>query len=147
MRTFDRAVYALRNEETIMFKRTGFPRLFGALALVSSVLATAPALAASNFPTGTYALRGVGATATFDNKGQVRVNKRGVMEVAADYVVKGDQLRLTDKSGPWACTKAGEQTATYRWKYDGGVLAFTKVADKCKPRADTLTKYVWKRQL
>ncbi len=129
-----------------MFKRTEFRPSLGALALVTLVLATAPALAASNFPTGTYAVRGVAATATFDNKGQVRVNKHGVMEVAADYAVKGDQLRLTDKSGPWACTKAGEQTGTYRWKYDSGVLAFTKVADTCKPRADTLTKYVWKRQ-
>lgn len=122
----------------------------GTLALATcSALAMCAALASSAtaFPTGTYAAKGAAATVTFDGKGQLHVLKGGVTEVEADYTVKGDQIQLTDKSGPWACTKAGEQTGTYRWKYENRVLAFSKVSDRCGDRVTSLTQYTWKSRM
>ena len=116
-----------------------------ALAMCTA-LATAPASPAAGFPTGTYAAKGLAATVTFDGSGRLQVRKGGVTEVVADYTVSGHQIRLTDKSGPWACTKAGEKAGTYRWKYQSGVLAFSKVSDRCTPRVESLTKYKWKHQ-
>ena len=116
-----------------------------ALAMCSA-LATAPASPANGFPTGTYMAKGLASTVTFDGKGQVHVRKGDLVEVEGDYTVSGHQIRVTDRSGPWACTKAGEQAGTYRWEYENGVLAFSKVSDRCAPRVDSLTKYTWKHQ-
>lgn len=116
-----------------------------ALAMCSA-LAAAGTSPATGFPTGTYAAKGLAATVTFDGDGKLQVRKGGVTEVVADYTVRGHQIQLTDKSGPWACSKAGEQVGTYRWKYRGGVLAFSKVRDRCTPRVASLTKYMWKHQ-
>jgi hypothetical protein len=109
-------------------------------------LATVPASPASGFPTGTYAAKGLGATVTFDGNGQLHVRKGDVMEVEADYTVRGHQIQLTDKSGPWACTKADEKAGTYRWSYKSGTLAFSKVSDRCTDRVASLTRYTWKQQ-
>lgn len=124
---------------------------FGGLALaacsalaVCAALATVPASPASGFPTGTYSAKGLAATATFDGNGKVHVSRGGVVEVEGVYTVEGDQIQLTDKSGPWACTKAGEQTGTYRWAYANGTLAFSKVTDPFEGRAASLTRYTWK---
>lgn len=116
-----------------------------ALAMCAA-LATVPPSHATGFPTGTYAAEGLAATVTFDGNGKLHVSKRGVMEVEADYTVKGDQIQLTDRSGPWACTKSTEQTGTYHWKYENGTLAFSRVMDRCEDRVDSLTKYTWKKQ-
>jgi hypothetical protein len=130
-----------------MFKLKAFSILFGALALATcSVLATAPAWAAADFPTGVFSAKGLTTTITFGDKGQVQVNKGGVLEVEGAYTINGDQIQVTDKSGPWACTKAGQETGAYHWKYDKGVLAFTKVADACKARSAGLAKYEWKKK-
>ena len=126
---------------------------FGALALaccsalaMCAAVATVPASPASGFPTGTYSAKGLAATATFEGNGKLHISKGGVTEVEGDYTVEGDQIKLTDKSGPWACTKAGEQTGTYRWEYANGTLAFRKMTDRCEGRAASLTKYTWKNQ-
>lgn len=116
-----------------------------ALAMCSA-LAAAPSSPAAGFPAGTYAATGLAATVTFDGNGRVNVRKGDVTEVVGDYTVSGHRIQLTDKSGPWACTKAGEKAGTYRWKYQSGVLTFRKVRDRCTPRADSLTKYTWKHQ-
>ena len=68
-----------------------------------------------------------------------------MVEVEGIYAVNGDEIRLTDKSGPDACAK-GEETGAYHWKYDKGLLAFTKVADACTARSDDLTKSEWKKK-
>lgn len=41
------------------------------------------------------------------DKGQFRVSKGEEVLVEGEYTVKGDQLQLTDKRGPIACTAAG----------------------------------------
>jgi hypothetical protein len=132
------------NPETIMLTRKG--SVFSALALATcSAFTAAPTWAASDFPAGVYSAKGLSATVTFDDKGELRVMQRGVLKVEAAYAVTGDQIQLTDKRGPWACTKTGEQTGAYHWRFDKGVLVFTKVADQCKDRSDSLTGYAWKK--
>lgn len=112
---------------------------------ICSTLAFSPAFAA-DFPTGTYAAKKAPYTVTFDEKGQFHVNKGDTLEVAGNYSAKAGELELTDNSGPWACTKAGEQTGTYAWKYEHAVLTFSRVADKCEDRARSLINLVWKSQ-
>lgn len=123
---------------------TGILALSAALAMCAG-LAVAPASPATSFPIGTYTAKGLAATVTFDAKGKLHVVQRGVTEVDADYTVNGDRIQLTDRSGPWACTKAGEETGTYHWKYENGALAFGKVSDRCEDRVASLTKYQWNR--
>ncbi len=97
---------------------------------------------AADFPVGSYVAH-KGITLTFDDKGQFRVLDGKTTQVTGNYRVKADQLELTDTGGPWACTKNGEQTGTYSWKYDHSVLTLTKVADLCNDRSGTLTPATW----
>lgn len=115
-----------------------------ALAIFST-LAVAPALAA-DFPAGTYAAKEQPFTVTFDGRGQFQVNKGETVEVAGNYSFKAGELQLTDTRGPWACTKSGERTGTYAWKYENALLSFSTVADKCEDRVRSLINVAWKRQ-
>jgi hypothetical protein len=118
--------------------------------LAAVALMTCPMLAtagdASGFPTGVYAAKGVPATIQFKSGGRVRVSKGSDLKVDGSYKVDGDRIQLTDERGPWACMKPGEQTGSYQWKTDKGQLTFIRVADTCKDRVDSLTKYDWKKQ-
>lgn len=119
---------------------------FGASALaVCSILAISPALAADLSP-GTYAAKQAPYTLSFDGQGQFHVQRDKTLEVSGTYSVKAGELQLTDKSGPWACTKAGEETGTYAWKYENGALTFSKLADKCEDRVKSLVNVSWERQ-
>jgi len=107
-------------------------------------LASALSLAfAADPPTGTYATKG-NITLTLDGKGQFRVSDGKTTKVAGSYTVKGDQLQLTDKDGPWACTKKEEQSGTYTWTLDQSVLKLVKVSDLCADRVSSLTTTSWK---
>lgn len=125
----------------ISFRRPGSATLLGTcLALaMSSTLA-----AETSFPAGTYAAEGHKITIAFDDKGQFRVTEGGVLHVSGRYSAKGGQLEITDTQGPWACTKPGEQTGTYRWKYENSVLTFNKLVDRCEDRAHSLTAATWR---
>ena len=112
---------------------------------ICSTLAISPALAA-DFPTGTYEVKTTPFTVSFDDKGQFHVNKGDTLEVSGNYSIKIGQLQLTDTQGPWACTKAGEQTGIYTWKYENAVLTLNKVADKCEDRVKSLVNLAWKLQ-
>jgi hypothetical protein len=101
---------------------------------------------AADFPTGTYEAKGTPITVSFNDKGQFHVNKGETLEVTGTYSVKTGELQLTDSQGPWACTKTGEQTGIYAWKYENAALTFSKVADKCEDRVNSLVKVAWKRQ-
>jgi hypothetical protein len=98
---------------------------------------------AGDFPVGTYSA-GAKTSVTFDGKGQFRVYEGKSLQVSGQYTVKADQFVLTDKEGPWACTTAGEQTGTYTWKYENAQLSFTKVADSCPARVESLVQTSWK---
>ena len=107
-------------------------------------LATVLSLAfAADPPTGTYAAKG-NITLTLDGNGQFRVSDGKGTKVAGSYTIKGDQLQLTDKDGPWACTKTEEQSGTYTWKLDDSVLTLVKVRDLCTDRVGSLTMTSWK---
>lgn len=116
----------------------------GALALCS-ILALSPALAAA-FPTGTFESKHTPITVSFDDKGQFHVKQGDTVEVIGHYSAKASALKLTDAQGPWACTKAGEQTGTYTWKYENAVLTLIKVTDKCGDRVTSLVGIAWERQ-
>lgn len=115
--------------------------------LLCALLTLPPGAAfAADFPAGKYEAKGSPITVSFDDKGQFQVNKGATLEVAGNYSVKAGELQLTDSRGPWACTKAGWQTGTYAWKYENAALTFTKVADKCEERVNSLIKLAWKLQ-
>lgn len=111
-----------------------------ALAFISVFAAESP------FPIGTYAVEGHKVSLAFNDKAEFRVTESDVMRVVGRYTVKEGQLELTDLQGPWACTKAGQQTGTYRWKYSNSLLTFSKVADLCEDRVQSLTAVNWARQ-
>ncbi len=118
---------------------------FQVLALmICAVVGTSLAFAAADFPLGAYAFNEY--TIVFADKGQFRVSKGEAVMVEGEYTLKGDQLQLTDKKGPIACTKAGQESGTYRWQYEGEVLTLSKVEDNCQGRAAALTAQPWKRQ-
>lgn len=107
----------------------------------------APAANTPSFPHGTYEAKGAPYTVSFDEKGQFHVNKEGTLEVSGIYSVEAAQLKLTDSAGPWACTKEGEQSGTYKWKFDNAVLTLTKLADKCADRVNSLVGLEWKQKM
>lgn len=116
--------------------------LAGMTLAMGLTLALSPVRAA-DFPVGSYAAN-ASVTLTFDAKGRFRVNDGKTTQVTGRYTVRGSQLALTDEKGPWSCTKPGEQTGTYTWKYDDSELTFAKVADQCGDRVASLTASTWK---
>lgn len=105
-----------------------------------------PSALAAGFPTGTYEAKDVPFTVSFDDQGKFHVDQGATQEVAGTYSVSAGELRLTDSQGPWACTKAGEQTGTYRWKLENAVLTLSKVSDKCGDRVKSLVGLKWNRK-
>jgi len=100
---------------------------------------------AADFPAGAYTAH-KNVTILFDKQGSFHVTQDGKTQVSGQYRVKGDQLELTDQDGPWACTKAGQQSGTYQWKSDEAGLMLTKVTDPCEDRVGTLATSRWKPQ-
>jgi hypothetical protein len=110
-----------------------------------STLALSSAFAA-NFPTGTFEGKQTPFTVSFDDNGQFRVKQGDTLEVKGSYSATASELKLSDAEGPWACTKAGEQTGTYTWKYENAVLTLIKLTDKCEDRVKSLVGLAWQRQ-
>lgn len=108
-----------------------------------SAFAAQPSTSA-DFPVGTYTSSGL--VLTFDGKGQFRVSQDAAMKVEGDYQTNADQLHLTDKGGPWACTGAESKSGSYHWSVNQGTLTFSKVDDACKERVDSLIARSWKKQ-
>ena len=110
------------------------------------LLLLTPAIAlGADFPAGSYTAHG-DLTIVFDAQGMFHVTQGGKAVVNGKYQVKGDQLEMTDQGGPWACTKAGLQSGTYRWKVGDGGLTLAKLSDACKEREGTLATSIWKQQ-
>jgi hypothetical protein len=130
----------------IMSRRSPFtPGLVaGALSIIST-LALSTALA-GGFPQGTFEAKDAPYTVSFDGKGQFQVTQGKTLEVTGTYSVNDKVLTLTDTQGPWACSKEGERTGTYQWKYEDAVLALSKVTDKCEDRVRSLVSLAWKQR-
>ncbi len=112
---------------------------------ICSTLALSPAFAA-DFPTGTFEAKQAPFTVSFDDKGQFRVNQGDTLQVMGNYSATTSEIEFTDSKGPWACTKSGEQTGTYTWKYENAVLTLIKLTDKCADRVKSLVSLAWQRQ-
>jgi hypothetical protein len=129
-----------------MFLSKRYARSFGRLTLVSWLTLALSSAYAADFPVGSYTAEGHTLTLALDGNGQFRVTEKDMVQVSGRYTVKGDQIELTDTDGPWACTKAGEQTGTYHWKMGKSVLTLSKVTDHCEQRVGSLVKVRWKQQ-
>jgi hypothetical protein len=119
------------------------PRTLASLSLSLALALPMSAAFAADFPVGTYTA-GAKTSVTFDGKGQFRVYEGKDLKVSGQYTAKADRVELTDKEGPWACTKSTDQTGTYTWKYENSLLAFTKIADLCPGRVGSMVKSSWK---
>jgi hypothetical protein len=100
-------------------------------------------VAAPTFPTGKYKAGEI--SIQFDAHGNVKLSQGDRALVDGHYMANGDQIKLTDKSGPMACSK-GEETGTYRWKHEGDTLTFSKLEDRCDGRSGDLVGRGWKRE-
>jgi hypothetical protein len=134
----------LTGTEKIMSLRVTGKACTHALAICSA-LALSPAFAA-DFPTGTFDAKQTSITVSFDGKGQFRVKQGDTVEVVGTYSATASELKLTDTQGPWACSKAGEQTGTYTWKYESAALTLIKLTDKCEYRVGSLVGVAWQQQ-
>lgn len=112
------------------------------LFATTATLIGASSASAADFPAGSYSLSGV--TLSFDGNGHFRGSQKDTVKVEGDYTVQGDQLKVTDRSGPWACP--AEQTGVYRWKSEGDTLTLSKITDACADRVGSLTPHPWKKQ-
>ena len=129
-----------------MSKRSIFtPGLVAGALSIGSMLAHSTALA-GEFPKGTFEAKEAPYTVSFDGKGRFQVNQAETLEVTGTYSVGDKVLTLTDTQGPWACSKEGERTGTYKWTYENAVLALSKVADKCEDRVKSLVSLAWKQK-
>ena len=129
-----------------MFNHSPHLRFLSAASLLASLTIALTSAWAADFPVGSFAANGGKTTMTFDAKGQFRVVDKDATVVAGQYTVSGEQFEITDMQGPWACTKADEKTGTYRWKLDKSELTFSKVADRCEDRVQSLTTAKWQRR-
>ena len=114
------------------------------LLAFNATLTTSLAVAASNFPVGDYAAGEI--VMHFDASGHVRLTQGKQVLVDGDFTVDGNNIRLTDKSGPMACAK-GEETGVYRWTLDHDALTLAKIDDKCEGRSGDIVAQPWKRRL
>ena len=115
-----------------------------AALLASAVFTGSLSYAADAFPKGSYVSGPY--TLEFKGKGKFRVLKSPYPLVEGEYKVSGDQIQFTDKSGPFACSGAGQASGTYRWKLEEGNLKLSKIEDKCSDRSNSFAGPPWKRR-
>jgi hypothetical protein len=116
--------------------------LFTASAAVGLLAVSSLAIAA-DFPPGTYESRDL--SVTFDGKGHYLLSQSGTLKVSGTYTVQGDEIDVTDTSGPWTCPK-GQRTGSYHWESTLTGLEFTKMTDECEGRATPMTTGPWKHK-
>jgi hypothetical protein len=64
----------------------------------------------------------------------VKAPNTKTMLIGGSSSTSGATVKMTDKSGPAACT-GNTATARYKWSVSGKSLKLTKVKDACAPRA------------
>jgi hypothetical protein len=110
-------------------------------------LLTGVATASSSSLQGTYRTTITGKPAPLDGRWQlkflagstVRIVRNGKLVIVANAIRVGiRRLRLSDLSGPYACSKA-EGNGVYTYRLAGGRLTFRVVSDKCIGRKLVLT--------
>jgi uncharacterized lipoprotein YehR (DUF1307 family) len=122
-------------------------RIIKHAALLLVLLAFAITARAADYKTGTYSVTadGVKYSIKYHDGNKVTVTRGGEVAVEGTYKVTGDEIEVTDESGPLACG-GEEKTGRYKWKLEGKVLTLTKVQDGCTGRANALTAQSWTRE-
>ena len=115
-----------------------------ALALVIWMAESTHFALAGDFPVGSYSSGPY--TLIFEANGHFRVVKSGYALVEGEYGVKGEQLKFTDKRGPFACRGEGQATGTYTWKLEGTMLKLSEVEDRCTDRSQSFAGTPWKKE-
>jgi hypothetical protein len=108
-----------------------------------STITMAVAVAAPTFPTGKYKAGEI--SIQFDDHGHLKVSEGDRTLVDGRFVANADQIKLTDESGPMACSE-DEATGSYRWKYEGEALSFSNLDDRCDGRSGDLSGRPWKKE-
>lgn len=129
-----------------MIKHHCLSRLSTRTLIATSLVLTGFAAFAADFPVGTYSIDATKPSLSFDGKGRFRVAEGDKLLVSGTYDVTGDQIRITDTEGPWACTKDGQRTGTYHWTYEKSVLTLSKISDPCQDRAGSFAMVKWTKQ-
>jgi len=126
-----------------MFKRQFHHAVIACtVTLASAIVSSSVSGAEAVFPAGEY--RAGKIAITFDASGHVRLTGDSGPLVDGEFTASGNQIRLTDRSGPMACPSA--QTGVYRWSLVRDALTFSKVDDPCDGRSGDLTAQHWKRE-
>ncbi len=110
---------------------------FWALVLVLTLAAKAEVL-----KKGTYMASGEGNwSIEFDGASKITVRGDGEIAAEGTYKINGEELEISDKSGPRSC---GEESAgKYKWHLEGKKLSFVTIEDACEGRAQVLTSQSW----
>jgi len=112
-------------------------RGLGISVLVVCMFWMALAKSQSKFQPGTYSNGDF--SITFQDDGRHVVSIGNDVAVKGSYKITGDQIVLVDKEGQYACDGEGK----YKWKLEGKVLTFEKIADGCEGRSNALVGQQW----
>jgi hypothetical protein len=140
-----RQTHSKNGGSDIMTIRHG--RLAQSASLLIVFLAIGAAARTADFKKGSYSVTGgdVKWSLNFGENNKVSVLRNGEVAVEGTYKVNGDELSLSDETGPMAC--GGEQKiGKYKWKLEDKKLTLTKVQDLCEGRSGALTSQVWVRE-
>ena len=104
-----------------------------------------PGPAPTAFPSGTFTMQ-LGDnhwTMTLNENGSCVLVEDGVFVSIGVYEVTGDQLEWLQS--PY-CAAQGAERGTYTWSFDGKVLTFKQVQDKCADRKAWLGNIQWTKK-
>jgi hypothetical protein len=122
-------------------------RLLTAVAFASLALLAGRALAADEFPKGTFTFKtadGAEWAVTFDS-GKFTAKHNGDLGVKGSYKATKDEIEFADEDGPFA-GQGDDKTYTYKWKLDGKKLTLTKVKDSNDNRVSVITAGPWAKK-
>ncbi len=77
----------------------------------------------------------------FMEGGRLLVKFQGSGVVTGEFTATQDTIVFGKESGPYACTKDGYGSGTYKWSSDGKSLTLTKVDDSCPGRILVFTAH------
>lgn len=97
---------------------------------------------ATDFKKGTYTAPGEGNwTIKLAEADIITVFRDGEVAAEGIYKISGEEIAITDKSGPMSC---GEKRAgRYNWNLKEKKLSFIMIEDPCEGRAQVLTSMAW----
>ena len=107
---------------------------------------TTPGPAPTPFPIGTFTTQ-IGDnrwTVEFKANGIISVIEDGVFVLTAVYNVTGDQLEWFQDS--YCGQQRNTERGVYTWSFDGNMLTFNEVQDRCAYRKAVLHQIKWEKK-